>query len=321
MSDKCEGDKKQFSQNLSELLSEISELIRRIVSEFGPTSSQIAERYLELGGFLCIQNQNPETKTNEIASLRDTICFKDTLLAQYVLHDPSQSGERLQEAESALINSLDLWIGDNSEKVKKALLILLELGTCWEITGDSRRANALTERVAGLSQKYLGPANAVTVSALNDMAVHCFKLGKLDAADSYLEKAYESCQKNPEAMEYYGPRVLINLSSTAGSRGQFPIAACFLDQALEEVERLPEPDKFKILEILCNQAKIYSVMNQRERFDQPASRALKAAKEHWRSDPDFASECMMTLFGLYQSQGRFDEARAVSKTLVELAGQ
>jgi hypothetical protein len=62
-------------------------------------------------------------------------------------------------------------------------------------------------------------------------------------------------------------------------------------------------------------------MNQRERFDKVASRALNEAKDYWKSDRDFATECMMILFGLYKAQGRFDEARSISRSLTEMMAQ
>ncbi|MGB6065386.1 MAG: tetratricopeptide repeat protein, partial [Desulfomonilaceae bacterium] len=105
------------------------------------------------------------------------------------------------------------------------------------------------------------------------------------------------CEANPAAKGLYGPRVLMNLAAVAASRGQMPVAACYLDRALQVAERVPVADKSQILEVLCDQAKVYSAMNQRERFDQVVARAMKTAEERWRNDPSLATECMMTLFG------------------------
>ena len=321
MSSKYEVDVNQFSQKLSEALSEISVLIQHFASEFGSSSPQAADCYLELRGFLIVQDQTSRQDLNPstVSSQRGIHRFDDSLLIKYLLHDPSQREERLQEVESALAGSLDEWIRTDPQKVKKALSVLLDVAACWEIVGNTARSAVLTERVVDLCRDYLEPTDALTVSALIDTAAYCLKSGKPDEAESLLKEALEICEANPEAMGRYGPRVLMNLAAGPASRGQMPVAACYLDQALEVAEQASEPDKDHILEVLCNQAKVCTAMKQRERFDQIAARVLNEAKEYWKSDPDFATECMMTLFGLYQSQGRFDEARLISKTLGGLA--
>jgi len=324
MSAKYESDRKQFSRNLSEALVEVSAMIAHIASEFGSNSSQVAECYLELRAFRLLPDHEAHSAHNRgvaspnVGSQGGAGSVENTLLGKYLLHDPVHQEGRLREIESALINSLSEWTDTKPEKLKEALFVLLDLAACWEIIGNSSRAGDLTERVADLCQQYLEPADALTVSALIDTAAYCHKRGKADEADSLFRTALDKCEVNPEAMGRYGPRVLMNLAAVAASRGQAPIAACYLDRALEVAEQAPEPDRYHILEILCNQAKACVAMNQRERFDQVASRALNEAKEYWKSDRDFATECMMTLFGLYQAQGRFDEARLISKTLTKL---
>ena len=327
MSVKYESDQKQFSRNLSAALAEVSAMIDHVASEFGSNSSQVAECYLELRRFRLLPDHesdsehNPGDASSNVGSQEGAGSFENTLLGKYLLHDPLPSERRLRETASSLINSLTQWTDTHPEKVRRALFVLLDLAACWEMAGNSSRADALTERVAGLCQEYLEPTDPLTVSAFIDTAVYCHKRGKADEADSLLKSALGICERNPEAMGLYGPRVLMNLAAVAGSRGQTPVAACYLDQALEVAEQASEPDRYHILEILCNQAKACVAMKQRERFDKVASRALNEAKDYWKSDPDFATECMMTLFGLYQSQGRFDEARTISKTLGEITRQ
>jgi tetratricopeptide (TPR) repeat protein len=260
----------------------------------------------------------PSAASSQDISQRETAGFEDSLLIRYLRHDPSHQEDRLQAVESALTKSLGEWTDTKPAKVKQALLVLLDLAACWEIAGNSDRAADLNARVAALCQEYLEPTDALTVSALIDMAVSCHRRGRSEQAESLLKRVLELCEANSEAMSLYGPRVLMNLAAAAGSRGQAPIASCYLDRALEVAEQAPEPDRYHIMEVLCNQAKACVAMKQRERFDQVASRALNEAKAYWKSDPDFATECIMTLFGLYQSQGRFDEARTISKTLGEL---
>jgi tetratricopeptide (TPR) repeat protein len=327
MSAKYESDQKRFSRNLSEALAEVSAMIAHIASEFGSNSSQVAECYLELLGFRLLPAHeahsvhNPGVASANLGPQEAAGSLENTLLGTYLLHDPVHQESRLRHIESALISSLDEWTDTKPEKVKQALFVLLDLAACWEIVGNSGQADALTEKVAGLCQEYLEPTDPLTVSALIDTAAYCHKRGKADEADSLLKAALDKCEANPEAMGRYGPRVLMNLAAVAASRGQTPVAACYLDQALEVAEQVPEPDRGHILEVLCNQAKACLAMNQRERFDQVAPRALNEAKEYWKSDRDFATECMMTLFGLYQAQGRFDEARSISRSLTEMMTQ
>ena len=327
MSVKYESDRKQFSTNLSEALAEVSAMIDHVASEFGSNSSQVAECYLELLRFRLLPDHesdsehNPGDASPNVGPQEGAGSFENTLLGKYLLHDPVHQESRLRDIESALISYLSERTDTKPEKRKEALFVLLDLAACWEIVGNRGQADALTERVAGLCQEYLEPTDPLTVSAFIDTAVYCHKRGKADEADSLLKSALGICERNPEAMGLYGPRVLMNLAAVAGSRGQTPVAACFLDRALEVTEQAPEPDRYHILEILCNQAKACVAMNQRERFDKVASRALNEAKDYWKSDRDFATECMMILFGLYKAQGRFDEARTISKTLGEITRQ
>jgi tetratricopeptide (TPR) repeat protein len=327
MSVKYESDQKQFSRNLPEALAEVSAMIDHVVSEFGSNSPQLAECYLELRRFRLLPNREAHSDPNlgeassNVISQEGAGSVENTLLGKYLLHDPLHQESRLRDIESALISSLDEWTDTNQERVKQALFVLLDLAACWEIIGNSSRAGDLTERVAGLCQQYLEPADALTVSALIDTAAYCVKRGKADEAESLLKAALDKCEANPQVMGRYGPRVLMNLAAVAASRGQAPIAAGYLDRALEAAEQAPELDRYHILEILCNQAKVCLAMKQRERFDRVASRALNEAKDYWKSDPDFATECMMILFGLYQAQGRFDEARSISRSLTEMMAQ
>lgn len=327
MSVKYESDRKQFSRNLSEALAEVSAMIDHVASEFGSNSSQVGECYLELRGFRLLPDHEAhsahnlgETSSN-VGSEQGAGSVENTLLGKYLLHDPVHQESHLRDVESALISSLDGWTDTKPEKVKQSLFVLLDLAACWEIIGNSSLAGALTQRVAGLCQQHLEPTDDLTVSAFIDTAAYCVKRGKVDEADSLLKAALDKCETNPEAMGRYGPRVLMNLAAVAVSRGQAPIAAGHLDRALEVAEQAPEPDRYHILEVLCNQAKTCVAMNQRERFDQVASRILNEAKEYRKCDSDFAAECMMTLFGLYQAQGRFDEARSISRSLTEMMAQ
>ena len=321
---KYESDQKQFSRNLPKALAEVSAMIDHVASEFGLNSPQLAECYLEFRRVRLLPDHeahsahNPGEASPSVLSQEGAGSVENTLLGKYLLHDPAHQESRLRDMESALISSLDEWTDTKPEKVKQALFVLLDLEACWEGIGNSSRAGDLAERVAGLCRQYLEPADELTVSVFIDTGAYFVKQGKADEAESLLKTALHKCEVNTEAMGRYGPRVLMNLAAVAASRGQAPVAACFLDRALEVAEQAPELDRYHILEVLCNQAKVCVAMKQRERFDQVAIRALNEAKDYWKCDPDFATESMMTLFGLYQAQGRFDEARTISKELGRL---
>ena len=294
---------KRFSQKLPEAVAGISEFMQLYADKFGPDSPGVGDAYLQLHSIRLLPDRKAYSELNDVEFSQHVISkgsansFEDTLLGQYLLNDPSEKRDRLETVESVLTNSLDDWEDTDPEKVRSALLVLLDLAAWWEIVGNTTRSAGLTKRVVDLCRNYLEPTDASTVSALTDMAVHCLKRGKPDEAELLLKEALEICEANPAAKGLYGPRVLMNLAAVAASRGQMPVAACYLDRALQVAERVPVADKSQILEVLCDQAKVYSAMNQRERFDQVVARAMKTAEERWRNDPSLATECMMTLFG------------------------
>lgn len=325
MFNKHRVDKTEFFKNISEALSETSEEIRDIENKFGPNSLEMGNAYLKLHsthilpeGASCGPEPNNEAACKLIVSKESAFSFENSLLYHHLSEDPAERENRLETIESVLVGSLDGWKATDPEKPRNALHTLLDLAEYWKIVGNFGRSETLTEGVAGLCQKHLDPTDSLTVSALSDLAAHRGKREKYDEAESLSNQALEICEANPDAMNLYGPRILMNLAAIAGSRGQVPVAACLLDQALEVAERVPVPNKSQILEVLCNQAKAYSAMNQRERFDHIVARAMNTAEDCWKSDPSLATECMMTLFGLCQAQGRFDEARRISKTLTKL---
>lgn len=325
MDRKLESFAGSFSQKISEAMAPISEIIQNYADEHGPNSPQMGDGYLRLHRMRFLPDQSAYVKFSDEEYSRDVISrgitsdFEDTMLGLYIQHDLSQKEHRLETVESILINSLNEWTNAAPENVRQALFALLDLAAYWRILGNAARSRVLIERVVGLCHEYLDPTDAVLVRAFIDMSAD-HEQGDSDKAERVLKKALEICEANPEAMDCYGARVLMNLAAIANSQDQLPFVIWYLDRALEVADRVSEPDRSQILELLCYQARLYSLLDQRERFDDLAVRALKEAKEYWKRDPDFATECMMSLFGLYQLQGRFDEARAISKTLVDLKG-
>ncbi len=310
--------KRKSTNKAKQPIHPIIRLIQNVIAEYGLESMVVAELFLRLARAIFAHPSQKDLNTpGGVERLTDggRTTISPVFLNMYLFGDASLTDEHIAQVETAFAFAIPTWSKTDPEAADQAAQVLISLARRFSDLGDSRKREAMSERVLDMCRNHLRRDSHSLALVLGDMGSHYATLGRFDEANGCLQEALTICESGSEFHWILTSKLLSDLATIAMRRREFYSARLFIDQATEILEQAPTANKLMLLGTLIDSAKLFQEKGDLNGFAQVIGKAEMVAKEVWESDPEGAASRVVILIACHKELGRQDDAERLIRWL------